>query len=92
MIYFVLQLQTASGITKYDRLLLQNFSGITKCDRIYYKLRQILQSKTFIIKSDIIEEIISLKRCLSLTKSNLITLAPLLENGIIIIGCRFAML
>ena len=46
-------LQSASRITKYDRLLLQSPSGITKCDRLllqsassitkcgsYYKVRQ----------------------------------------------------
>ena len=32
-------LQSASGITKCDRLLLQNASGITKCDS-YYKVRR----------------------------------------------------
>ena len=34
-----LLLQSASGITKCDRLLLQSTSGITKCDR-YYKVRR----------------------------------------------------
>ena len=32
-------------ITKCNRLLLQSASGITKCDRIYYKVRQLLQSE-----------------------------------------------
>ena len=32
-------LQSASGITKCDRLLLQSASGITKCDS-YYKVRR----------------------------------------------------
>ena len=34
-----LLLQSASGITKCDRLLLQSVSGITKCDS-YYTVRQ----------------------------------------------------
>ena len=42
-----LLLQSASDITKCDRMLLQSASGITKCDRIYYKVRQLLQSKTW---------------------------------------------
>ena len=32
-------LQSASGITKSDRLLLQSASDITKGDRLYYKVR-----------------------------------------------------
>ena len=36
-------LQSASGITKSDRLLLQSASDITKGDRLYYKVRQVLQ-------------------------------------------------
>ena len=32
-------LQSASGITKCDRLLLQSASGITECDS-YYKVRR----------------------------------------------------
>ena len=48
-----LLLQSASGITKCERLLLQSASGITKCDRPYYKVRQVLQSVTVIIKWDV---------------------------------------
>ena len=39
-------LQSASGITKCDRLLLQSASGIRKCDS-YYKLRRNKGTKTF---------------------------------------------
>ena len=35
---------------KYGRLLLQNVPGITKCDRLYYKVHQVLQNLTVIIK------------------------------------------
>ena len=33
-------------IAKYNRSLLQSASGITKCDRLYCKVRQVLQSVT----------------------------------------------
>ena len=36
-------------------MLLQSASGITKCDRIYYKVRQVLQSATVITKWDVTE-------------------------------------
>ena len=45
--YKVLQvLQSASGITKCDRLLLKSTSGITECDRL------LLQSSSGITKCD----------------------------------------
>ena len=43
-------------ITKCDRLLLQSASGITKYDRCYYKVRQVLQSATIITKWDATHE------------------------------------
>ena len=41
------------GITYCDRLLLQNGSGITKSDKLHYKVCQVLQSLTDIIKQDV---------------------------------------
>ena len=41
-------LQSASGITKCDRLLLQSASGITECDS-YYKVRRNKVFKILII-------------------------------------------
>ena len=46
-----------SGIIKCGRLLLQSASGITKCDRLYCKVRQVLQSATVILKSDVTNDI-----------------------------------
>ena len=40
-------------IIKCERLLLQSASGITKCDRLYYKVRQAIQSVTVITKRDV---------------------------------------
>ena len=44
------KVQQSNFITKFDRLLLQSASGITKCDRLYYKVRQVLQSVTVITR------------------------------------------
>ena len=41
------------GITYCDRLLLQSGSGITKSDKLHYKVCQVLQSLTDIIKRDV---------------------------------------
>ena len=49
-------LQTASGITKCDKLLLQIASGIAIYDQLYYKMRQVLQSVTVIIKGDVTDD------------------------------------
>ena len=46
----VILLQSASGITKWDKLLLQKVAGIAKCDRFYYKLGKVLQSVKVITK------------------------------------------
>ena len=46
----VILLQSASGITKRDKLLLQSASGIAKCDKLYYKVRQVSQSVTVITR------------------------------------------
>ena len=40
-----LLLKSASGITKYDRLLLQSALDITKCDS-YYKVRRNIGSRS----------------------------------------------
>ena len=40
-------------ITKSDRLLLQSASGITDFDRLYYKVRQVLKSATVVKKWDV---------------------------------------
>ena len=42
--------QKSDFIIKCDRLLLQSASGITKYDRLYYKVRQLLQSVTVITR------------------------------------------
>ena len=44
------KVRQSNFITKCYRLLLQSASGITKCDRLYYKVRQVLQSVTVITK------------------------------------------
>ena len=54
-------LQSASGITKSDRLLLQSASDITKGDRLYYKVRQVLQLVIVIRKWDV--TLLLLKKC-----------------------------
>ena len=51
------KVQQSNFITKCDRLLLQSASGITKCDRLHYKARQVLQSVTIIVKSDVTEQL-----------------------------------
>ena len=40
------QVRQSNFIAKCDRLLLQSASGITKCDKLYYKVRQVSQSET----------------------------------------------
>ena len=47
------KVQQSNFITKFDRFLLQSASGITKCDRLYYKVRQVLQSVTVITRWDV---------------------------------------
>ena len=44
------KVRQSNFIIKRDRLLLQSASGITKCDKLYYKARQVLQSVTVITK------------------------------------------
>ena len=50
-------MQQSNFITKCDRLSLQSASGNTKCDRLHYKARQVLQSVTIIVKSDVTEQL-----------------------------------
>ena len=38
-------------MTQCDRLLLQSASGITKYDKLYYKVRQVLQSMQALLQS-----------------------------------------
>ena len=52
------KVRQSSFITECDRLLLQSASGITKCDKLYYKVRQVLQSVTVITKWDVTTDII----------------------------------
>ena len=47
------KVRQSNFITKCDRLLLQSASGITKCNRLYYNVRQVLQSVTVITKWDV---------------------------------------
>ena len=51
-------------LTKCDRSLLQSASGITKCDRLFYKVRQVLQSATVITKWDVTTVITNLNHSL----------------------------
>ena len=51
--YDRLLLQGGLGIINCERLLLQSASSITKIDRLYCKRRQLLQSVTIITKPDI---------------------------------------
>ena len=44
------------GITKCDRELLQS-AYITMCNRLYYKMRQVLQSVTVILKRNVTKSI-----------------------------------
>ena len=50
-------LQSASGITKFDRLLLQSTSGecVTGC---YYKVRKVLLSATIFTKWDVTAKVL----------------------------------
>ena len=52
-------LQSASGITKCDRLVLQSASGITKCDRL------VLQSASGITKCGrlLLQSVSDIKKC-----------------------------
>ena len=62
-------LQSASGITKCDRLLLQSASGITKCDSYYKVRRNSFQRRTKLfalimaIGSEAVVQRCSVKKC-----------------------------
>ena len=47
------KVRQSNFIKKCHRLLLQSASGITKYDRLYYKVRQVLQSMAVITKWDV---------------------------------------
>ena len=54
-LFGILRITKSSNVVLLQNvsLLLKSASGTTKCDRLYYKMRQILQSVTVIIKCDI---------------------------------------
>ena len=51
-------LQSATEVYYIVHQVLQSASGITKCDRLYCKVRQVLQSATVITKWDVTRVII----------------------------------
>ena len=49
-IVITMLLQSATEVYYIVRQVLQSASGITKCDRLYYKVPQVLQSAAVITK------------------------------------------
>ena len=71
-------LQSASGITKRDRLLLQSASGITKCDS-YYKVRSNTCSftvlKQFDLLSNTLQNVKKVEMCSMLSNTSYLFLS-----------------